>query len=234
MDLMLNGINKNRASGRMSGSQYDTPYKSCSSLYETIDGYQKHTPAHCRASSTQSAWQQQQQHQWKPQLCNLESKRSKGDAIETATLYQEMHSAAVSESGLQVNGHNPSCHVHVTKSQHLQLVSPHNHGHPLKLHACRVELHAAPASTTAGIGTSASESDPFNAHLPQSESYGDRLSTMAVVNEGGGSINGEGDQSEYTYMSQAGTLAGQQSKGLTLCTNGCISDDDNQGQDSSA
>ena len=219
MDLMLN---RSRSSGQMHmrGSQYDTPYKSSCSLYETIDGYQKRTPAHLRAT-TQSAWKQQQ-YLCRPQQCNFESKRS-GDSIETDTLYQEMHSASAcscEQSGL-VNGHNGN---HVMKPQYL--AAPHtDHDHPLKLHACRVELHADP---TDGHG-----SDPFcvndnsaNTPLSQSESFGDHLSTMAVVNESVGSINpnGEGDQSEYTYMSKDGTLAGQQSK-LTLCTNGCLKTD---------
>ena len=219
MDLMLNSINRSRAGSRINSSQYDTPYKSSSSLYETIDGYQKHTPAH---KATTQVWQQQQ-YQWKSQQCNRDSKRS-GDAIETDTLYQEMHSASASEQGL-VNGCN--CN-HVTKPQNMAA----SHNHPLKLHACRIELHAAP---TAAVGSS----DPFcmndsdaTTNLSQSESFGDHLSTMAVVNESVGTTNGEGDQSEYTYMSQAGTLAGQQSK-LTLCTNGCISAD-NPDRDSSA
>lgn len=218
MDLMLNSINRSRAGSRINSSQYDTPYKSSLSLYETIDGYQKHTPAH---KATSQVWQQQQ-YLWKPQQCNYESKRS-GDATETDTLYQEMHSASASEQGL-VNGY--SCN-HVTKPQSLAA----SHNHPLKLHACRVEVHGTPAA-----GSHAS--DPFcmndgdaSTHLSQSESFGDHLSTIAVVNESVGTTNGEGDQSEYTYMSQAGTLAGQQNK-LTLCTNGCISAD-NQDRDSS-
>jgi hypothetical protein len=210
----------------MRGSQYDTPYKSSSSLYETIDGYQKRTPAHHQATAAQSAWKHQQ-YLWKPQQCNFESRRS-GDSIETDTLYQEMHSACACEQPGVVNGHDRD---HVTKPQYL--AAPHNH--PLKLHACRVELHAD--TPTAGCA-----SDPFctNDHdndasspLSQSESFGDHLSTMAVVNESVGSVNlnSGGDQSEYTYMSQAGTLTGQQSK-LTLCTNGCVKTDE-QDRDSS-
>lgn len=214
MDLMLN---RSRAMGRMSGSQYDTPYKSSSSLYETIDSYQKHNvmPADKTTAHMQGG-KQQNNIIWKPQQYNFESKRS-GDAIETDTLYQEMHSACASE----VKGHSPP-HNHVMKPQNV--ATPHNTSHPLKLHACRVELHAVPATAGSALG-------PFDAHLSQSESVGDRLSMMAVVNESQGR-NGEGDQSEYTYMSQAGTLAGQQSK-LTLCSNGCISPD-HRNQDSSA
>ena len=203
MDLMLNSINRSRASGQMNSSQYDTPYKSSSSLYETIDGYQKRTPTRkATTATTQHSWQQHQEYLWKPQQCDFERKKSEG----AESLYQEMHSAS------EQNGYNN----HVTKPQNLE--APHNNS--LKLHTYQDELHTPPADgSTSCMSLSDSNTGP-DADFPQSESFGDHLSTMAVVNETIGS-NAEGDQSEYTYMSQEGTLAGQQSK-LTLCTNGCV------------
>ena len=203
MDLMLNSINRSRASGH---SQYDTPYKSNSSLYETIDGYQKRTPIHkATTATTRHSWQHQE-YLWKPQQRKFERKKSEG----AESLYQEMHSAT--GQGL-VNGYNNQCTM-----KPLNLEAPHNNS--LKLHTYRDELHA-PSSAGSTSCTSLSDSNTGpGVPLPQSESFGDHLSTVAVVNESIGS-NAEGYQSEYTYMSQEGTLAGQENK-LTLCTNGCV------------
>ena len=193
MDLMLNSINRSRATSHRNGSQYDTPVKSrdVSALYETIDGYQKQTSLD---GSTVHPWQQQE-YPWKLQQCNFESKRS-GGAMEADISYQEMHSAG--EHGIAI-GYRPN---HVMMRQELQ--KPNNS------HAFQVESHATAAgSISCPVGMSHSDSDT---DFPHSQSFGDHLSTTAVVGR---------TESEYTFMSQAGTLAGQQSK-LTLCNNGCI------------
>ena len=210
MDLMLNSINRSRATGQRSGSQYDTPSKSAhgSGLYETIDGYQKQTPAHCKA--TMFSWQQQE-YLWKlQQQPNFESDRS-GDVIEADIPYQEMHSA--SEQGV-AGVYNPS---HIMMHQ-----GPQKPNNSQKSYAVQVESSASAAAVgsttvTSPIRMTDSDSDTDFNH---SQSFGDHLSTTAVVNESVGTT-----ESEYTFMSQAGTLAGQQSK-LTLCTNGCVNVED--------
>ena len=199
MDLMLNSINRSRATDQRNGShdQYDTPSKSAhgSALYETIDGYQRQTPAH---KATVLSWQQQE-YLGKLQQRNFESEKS-GDVMEADIPYQEMHSA--SEQGVAC-GYNPN---HVMMYQGCQ--KPSN---CQKSYAFQVESRAAAAGNTSSLSHSDSDTD-FH-HL---QSFSDHLSTTAVVNENVGTA--EEDQSEYTFMSQAGTLAGQQSK-LTLCTN---------------
>ena len=213
MDLMLNSMNRSRATSQRNGSQYDTPSKSAhgSALYETIDGYQKQTPAHSKA--TMFSWQQQE-YLWKlQQQPNFESDRP-GDVIEADIPYQKMHSA--SEQGV-AGVYNPS---HVMMHQGSQKPNNSQKSYSFQVESCTAAAAAGNTTVTSPIRMTDSDSDTDFHH---SQSFGDHLSTTAVVNESVGTA--EEDQSEYTFMSQAGTLAGQQSK-LTLCTNGCVNVED--------